>query len=327
MRQATFVLLAVAWTAIAAPQTRADVVFTSLGDNDEYHPNNGGLVADPHPAQPAWLYIERASHFQVSGGDFFLDGVDLPIFNWTILGGPTNSGTISIYSGAGEPTTLLESLAVADLIASAPGDDLPVLELSFDGTTLLEDGLDYWVVVQADFGTYWSWRDNSIGYEGLQAIVPNPGDPWQAWLDPAPPAMRVHGTPVPTLFSDIDEMSMQSGGTQVMDLLAGPARAGHLYLVAGSLSGTAPGLPLGSSTLPLNPDAYFSFSVAKANQAPYGNTFGMLDAGGSAQATFTLPPISPNHVGLTLHHAYGTVDPVSGAFSHTSNAVALDLVL
>lgn len=133
--------------------------------------------------------------------------------------------------------------------------------------------------------------------------------------------------PMPTLLADLDELSASAGGTQTLELRAGTARAGDLYLLAGSLSGTSPGLTFDGLNLPLNPDAYFLFSLQVAGQPPYANSVGFLDATGAATASFTLPPSSAASLaGLQLHHAYGTLDPATGLVSLTSNAVPLDFL-
>lgn len=96
-----------------------------------------------------------------------------------------------------------------------------------------------------------------------------------------------------------------SGGTQVLDLVAEPQFAGSLYLVAGSFSGSTPGLPLGALTVPLaTPDPYFDYSIANFNGAVLGSTLGTLDANGRAQATVTLnPALSSNLIGVSATHA------------------------
>jgi probable HAF family extracellular repeat protein len=136
-------------------------------------------------------------------------------------------------------------------------------------------------------------------------------------------------TPVPPLLAgEPASISLSSGGAQELRLDAGPPFAGVTYLVLGSLSGTAPGLPLGGLVLPLNPDTYLVFSLTNANNPPFEDTFGQLDRDGRAQAAFALPAgTSPGLAGLQLHHAYAVLD-VSGPVQTllVSNAVPLDLI-
>ena len=125
---------------------------------------------------------------------------------------------------------------------------------------------------------------------------------------------------------DVDAISVSTGGAQNFELNAGVAHANRIYLVVGSLSGTEPGTPLGSSLLPLNiPDPWFDFTVTYANSPPLlTDTLGLLDSDGHAEAQLALPALSPSLAGLTLNHAYLVYDQTTVAFA--SNAVSLTLV-
>lgn len=127
------------------------------------------------------------------------------------------------------------------------------------------------------------------------------------------------------LFSDDELVDLDEGGSQVFELDGGPDFAGDIYLLLGSISGSDPGIPLGNATLPLNPDPYFSFTLANINSGPLQNTLGLLDGQGEATASLTLPPATdPGLAGITLRHAYLTLDGT--VFSGASNAVDLRLV-
>ena len=104
----------------------------------------------------------------------------------------------------------------------------------------------------------------------------------------------------------------------------GPANAGASYLVAGSVSGTSPGLPIGSLTLPLNVDPYFSFTLDNPNSTALGNTFAVLDSEGRSTATFNLPAGFPGFVGATAHHAFGAFTGAGLVF--VSKAASVDFV-
>jgi len=127
------------------------------------------------------------------------------------------------------------------------------------------------------------------------------------------------------LTAEGGQISVSGGGTQELTLDAGPAHAGKLYLVAGSLSGTSPGTPLPLVTVPLNQDSYLVLSITKANQAPFVNTFGVLDGQGRGSAAIALPPGTGivGLAGLTAHHAFVALDPVTAAAEFASNAVPL----
>ncbi|MCA8943592.1 MAG: aryl-sulfate sulfotransferase [Planctomycetes bacterium] len=107
------------------------------------------------------------------------------------------------------------------------------------------------------------------------------------------------------LWSDADEVSVSAGGTVGFDVVAGSEFAGQTYFVIGSMSGTYPGMFVNGLRFPLNFDGYFRASMFAANQLPFGNTLGTLDANGRAHATFTLPGgiLPPEAAGLEFHHA------------------------
>ena len=129
------------------------------------------------------------------------------------------------------------------------------------------------------------------------------------------------------LFWDAYEVSVSAGGTQTLTLDAGDAHAGELYLVLGSLGGTAPGTPTPAGELPLVLDAYFGFLLASPNAPPLANGFGVLDAGGGAVVPFTLPPgTTPSLAGSVVHHAFVAVDPLTGEVTLASGAAPAKLV-
>jgi hypothetical protein len=119
--------------------------------------------------------------------------------------------------------------------------------------------------------------------------------------------------------------SLAAQGTQPLLLRGSAERAGWLYFVLGSMSGTTPSMSLAPGVaLPLVDDPYFQMALWAS--APITNAFGMLDANGRAAAEFFVPPgTSPSFAGLSVHHAYVAIDPVTYA-AHASNAVRVDLV-
>ncbi len=131
---------------------------------------------------------------------------------------------------------------------------------------------------------------------------------------------------VRALEADVASISVGAGGAQQLTLDAGGTFAGDLYLVMGSLSGTSPGFPVGAHVLPLNPDPYFRFTLLHPNTPPLLSSFGLLDAGGRAAASFSLAAGSdPALVGLTLDHAYAVVDAAGLVVELASNSVPLHL--
>ena len=123
-------------------------------------------------------------------------------------------------------------------------------------------------------------------------------------------------------------MSVAAGGTQTFALNA-PVTFG-LYLLLGTASGSSPGTPSGGYVIPLNVDTYLLHTLLTPNAAPLAGSFGVLTSSGgsgTATASFSLPPaFNPVLVGLTLHHAYVTIDLVSGNMNFVSNAVPLALL-
>jgi hypothetical protein len=131
------------------------------------------------------------------------------------------------------------------------------------------------------------------------------------------------------LGSIVDAISILNGagGTQRFTLGPGPAFAGDVYLLLGSASGTAPGIPIESSLLPLNFDELLLISLTGANLPPYKNNLGFLGPLGTATASVSVPPsLSPSLAGIVIHHAYVVLE-LSGAVLLASNPVSLTLEL
>lgn len=124
------------------------------------------------------------------------------------------------------------------------------------------------------------------------------------------------------------EVSLLTGGVHDLTVDVGPQPGPTWYLVLGSASGTAPGLPLGAYVLPLNPDAWFTYTLSHANQVPLTGSFGPLDAGGAATAPEIEVPfaLDPALAGTTLHHAALLLQEATWTPVGVTNAVALTLV-
>jgi hypothetical protein len=122
-------------------------------------------------------------------------------------------------------------------------------------------------------------------------------------------------------------LSLAEGGRHELYLAAGQERAGHVYFVLGSASGSTPGVPVaGGFTVPLVPDAYTNLTLAGANGVMLRSTLGVLDGAGGGHAALALPAgTMPGLAGTTLHHAFLAWDGF-GVLSFVSNATAVDLV-
>ena len=127
----------------------------------------------------------------------------------------------------------------------------------------------------------------------------------------------------PLLAADVASVSMSTGGTQRLDVCAGPDYASRPYWIIGSLSGTTPGVDFAGLHLPLNVDSWTLYTLAQPNVGPLVGTLGTLDAGGAATARLVLPA-DPSLIGLRGDHA--AVVFANGRVAAISDAVGLDLV-
>lgn len=132
----------------------------------------------------------------------------------------------------------------------------------------------------------------------------------------------------PHLETDVDAVSLGTGGTQTLDLNAGPTVGpGLFYAVVGTASGLTTSLRLAGVSIPIVPDEYTNTTLALANQGPFGQTLGVFGPTGRTQATIDVPAgLDPNLAGLQLHHAFLLVDPLNGELLSVSNADPLTLV-
>ena len=109
----------------------------------------------------------------------------------------------------------------------------------------------------------------------------------------------------PDLDADRGHVSMATSGAVNFALDAGTTRAGQLYLLLGSASGTQPGMPVNSKvTIPLNYDAFSALGLAALNTPIFSSFLGSLDKSGRAQATLALPPLGMPSTGIRLDFAY-----------------------
>lgn len=115
-------------------------------------------------------------------------------------------------------------------------------------------------------------------------------------------------------------LSGAAGGSVALALDAGVSHAGRKYVFAVSASGTAPGLPLGSVTVPLVFDAVTNIGFQFLNSPFFANFGGFLDGQGKANAAFNSPPFpTPSLAGVSLSFAAFTLGPIDFA----SNAVTV----
>jgi 1,4-alpha-glucan branching enzyme len=124
-----------------------------------------------------------------------------------------------------------------------------------------------------------------------------------------------------------ETISLIQGGSQELSLEAGPAAAGKLHYLLGSLSGSAPGVPLaGLGVLPLNVDNYLLSTLNNPNAGALVNSVGAFAADGTAGAALALGPLSPfSLVGIVARHAYVVIDAGQLTLTGVSNALELEL--
>ena len=79
----------------------------------------------------------------------------------------------------------------------------------------------------------------------------------------------------PNLQVDVETISIATGGTQTLDMNAGPVVGpGKFFVVVGSSSGTTADLQVAGVNVPLVLDDYTEFTLASANKGVFGGTLG-----------------------------------------------------
>lgn len=124
------------------------------------------------------------------------------------------------------------------------------------------------------------------------------------------------------LSADIQVIHAAQGGTQSLTLNAGPLHAGEIFVLAGSLSGTQPGIPIGSVVVPLNLDNYMLTLLNNPSIQALYHSIGVLNGQGMSTAQIPVPPGFKVGLGITAHHAFITL-PLDKPVEFVSNPVAL----
>lgn len=312
--------------AILTPQVAWGSSAVALDENHQYGSSNMGFGIvyasrwsgsassweDWHPDGAGRSYLTGADDGLVIGSGFFVDGERALVWgdspeNWVefLPAGATAATLLDTESGHllgtatdanGLRTGVWSGIngAEIDLTAAAAPFDYDIVsarrfQVSDNGHTLVVG----------------SGRDaTTLNYEVLVwSIQPEP------------------------LVAAPETLSLADGGRHELYLAAGSERAGHVYFVLGSATGSAPGVPLGGGfTAPLVPDAYTNLTLAGANGVLLRSTLGVLDAAGGGHAALALQPGTlPGLAGTTLHHAFLAWDGF-GALSFVSNATEVALV-
>jgi len=110
-------------------------------------------------------------------------------------------------------------------------------------------------------------------------------------------------------------VSTATGGFINAFVDAGPAAAGHTYLVLGSLSGSSPGFTWGPNyPVPLNIDALTNYFVTTPNGGLLTNGMGTLDGLGRATAVLQWPPAVLSFLaGFPMQWTFVAQDPAGTA--------------
>lgn len=262
-------------------------------------------------------------------------------------------------SGSASPGSGSPSLAMASALASTLSTNQAALHLDLTG--VLQATLSFWfkeaadednpedgvflvvggnlVQVSAFTGANTNWAQRTLDLDALAGLFGVPLDANFTLVfqqrDDNPlgtDGILIDDVSVNVqqlLFGSPSAVSVSAGGTQNLALDAGFTFGERLYFVLGTTSGTAPGTPIGPVTLPLNADAYTTFTATVPNSALLSSSLGFLGASGKASAAFHLPAGAPASLaGLSAHHAFLVFDlkadqTGSGAILVASNPFAV----
>lgn len=256
------------------------------------------------------------------------------------LPGNVMTGEVTFMTGIG-PAPDLELVHVTWDLTFVANASMAAADVSLYVKVPVDGGSKEWLVTGSDlgWGTTPGTYQATIGTDALNGLV---------WGSPFLPGASIidvhiekkggggiHGQFVNsklvmeangTLTGSTATISLALGGAQDLGLDAGPAFAGRTYVLLGSVSGTAPGIPTSGGVLPLNYDGYLLFTAANPNTALLPGSAGSLDAAGQATAKFQLPPTAlPGLVGLTLNHAFVALDATGTAPEFVSIPVDVEL--
>jgi hypothetical protein len=129
----------------------------------------------------------------------------------------------------------------------------------------------------------------------------------------------------PLLTAAPPTISLMAGGVQQLSVDASALGAGASYVIAGTLSGTSPGLFVGSFFVALNVDAWTFFTLDNPSTPPLSAFQGTLSATGTATASIAIPPgISAAFAGIVVNNVVAIVN--GSGIVGVSAPVALTLV-
>lgn len=174
---------------------RGEVLWDNFGDSFAVDPIDGYDVVGPH--SPDMLETRQAMPFLVTGGDFYLASVEVPLVGTDSVS--VHTVRVAVYSTvAGIPGTELDAVNVS------VGSDPELVTAYYLGATVLLEGRQYWAVVGGVGAAEVRWLDPDPPLTGTRAtrIARGPGLPlgfWQLDTNADESAFRVHGATEPGL--------------------------------------------------------------------------------------------------------------------------------
>jgi|SRR5688500_2086008 hypothetical protein len=201
MRKQTFavaVVVVVAFMSSFVSSAKAVVLFNNWGPNNTYNGNTGWTVNIGAALQ---AHLEQASVFTVTGGDYFLNTVDLAVGH---LFGPNVLFVRLHADDNNKPGAVIAQTVVVDQMQPLPSDpkvNHPPVVATFPGATLLEGGTNYWISLDVDTSVtdaWLAWNYNITNDRALRADRTD-GGPWVTYPQFPEPrgTMRINATPVP----------------------------------------------------------------------------------------------------------------------------------
>lgn len=191
MKNAIIVGAAAALSAAAS----ADVLYSNFGDGDTYLLDRGWTLSYGGPL--GGQVNEQAVAFTVTGGDYYFDTAEFAvILNW---------GPDIVYMGLHADDNGNVGAELETTTASGVTDPFvwsPPMVATFSGTTVLEEGMTYWLTMRTEeTDALSSWAFNAIDDFGLRAWQVDGGG-WNPTLgepgtDSQRGVFRINGTAVP----------------------------------------------------------------------------------------------------------------------------------
>lgn len=183
-------LIAVSAVALSlTTASPADVIFNNFGPGNTYVVDQGFEIFDGVPLS---FDFDTGFAFTVNGGDYFLDSIDLAM---GLVEGQ-NIVFIDVYvSFDGLPIAIIDSAVVEDQMGTFGNANPPIVAL-FSGSTVLQDGAEYFVIASSASDSWIVWNANNQGDSGPHAVRQDLG-PWTVFPDDTRGTFRVKGTLVP----------------------------------------------------------------------------------------------------------------------------------